>query len=152
MKIRQEDLVIDQERPFVNCKLERERFATILTDIVETYSDGFVLAINNEWGTGKTTFVKMWQQHLINNEFRTIYFNAWENDFDTNPLVSIVSELNSLTNKTNSKAFKSIIEKGAVLTRNIVPGLVKGVLTKYGADEILTTAIEDSAKGATEIL
>lgn len=43
--------------PFSNCKLDRQQFAKVLTSIVDTYADGFVLSINKKWGTGKTTFV-----------------------------------------------------------------------------------------------
>ena len=151
MKIKHQDLEIPQDNPFSNCKLDRKQYAMILTDIVNTYADGFVLAINNEWGTGKTTFVKMWQQHLNNENFQTIYFNAWENDFDSNPLVAIMSELKTLT-KNGDKAFKSVIEKGAVIAKNVLPALLKGVAQKYIDTEILTDAIENITKGAAEIL
>jgi ABC-type dipeptide/oligopeptide/nickel transport system ATPase subunit len=98
MKIKHQELEIPQDSPFQHCKLDRKKYALILTDIVNTYSDGFVLAINNEWGTGKTTFVKMWQQYLNIESFQTVYFNAWENDFDSNPLVPIMSELKTFLN------------------------------------------------------
>ncbi|MBK9250288.1 MAG: hypothetical protein IPM69_19805 [Ignavibacteria bacterium] len=71
MRIKHKDIDIPKETPFLNCKLGREKYAKVLTNIVDTYSDGFVLAINNEWGTGKTTFVKMWQQYLVLNNFKT---------------------------------------------------------------------------------
>ncbi|WP_278353191.1 P-loop NTPase fold protein, partial [Chryseobacterium gleum] len=131
MKIKHRELEIEQDHPFANCKLEKQQYAEVLTDIVELYSDGFVLAINNEWGTGKTTFVKMWQQHLKNKNFRTVYFNAWENDFDSNPLVAIMSELKPLINTKNKDAFNSVIKKGALITKNILPALLKAVAKKY---------------------
>jgi predicted KAP-like P-loop ATPase len=134
MKIKHQEIEIPQENPFANCKLEREPYARVLSDIVNTYADGFVLAINNEWGTGKTTFVKMWQQQLKNEGFQTIYFNAWENDFDSNPLVALMSELETLTNTNNKEVFKSVIEKGAVLVKNIAPALAKSLIKKYIVD------------------
>ncbi len=152
MKIKHHEIEIPVENPFNNCKLERGRYAEILTDIVEVYSDGFVLAINNDWGAGKTTFVKMWQQYLKNNEFNTIYFNAWENDFDCNPLIAIMSELKTLSNSKNKAVFKSVIEKGAVITKNVLPALLKAVAKKYIYTEELVEAIENTTKGATEIL
>jgi hypothetical protein len=154
MKIKHQEIEISKENPFANCKLGREPFAKILSDIVNTYADGFVLAINNEWGTGKTTFVKMWQQQLNSKGFQTIYFNAWENDFDSNPLVALMSELQTLTNSKNKKVFKSVIEKGAVLVKNIVPTLTKSLIKKYvvDLDEIAIDAIENSTKASTEIL
>ena len=154
MKIKHSELQIDEQNPFNSCKLDRKRYALTLTDIVKKYADGFVLAINNDWGTGKTTFVKMWQQHLRNNGFQTVYFNAWENDFDSNPLVAIMSELNTLTNSGNKKIFKSVVEKGAVLAKNVLPSLVKSLVKKYlvDIDDIVIETSENATKGTTEIL
>lgn len=154
MKIKHHEIEIPQENPFANCKLAREPYARVLSDIVNTYADGFVLAINNEWGTGKTTFVKMWQQQLKNEGFQTIYFNAWENDFDSNPLVALMSELETLTNANNKKVFKSVVEKGAVLVKNIAPALAKSLIKKYvvDIDDIAVDTIENATKASTEIL
>lgn len=154
MKIKHQELEIPIENPFNHCKLGREAYARILTDIINIYVDGFVLGINNEWGTGKTTFVKMWQQQLKNEGFQTIYFNAWENDFDNNPLVALMSELETLINAKNKKVFKSVLKKGAVLIKNIAPALAKSLIKKYVVDvnEITVEAIENITKASTEIL
>lgn len=154
MKIKHHEILPNSDRPFAECKLGREPYAKILTDIISTYADGFVLAINNEWGSGKTTFVKMWQQHLDKNEFQTIYFNAWENDFDNNPLVALMSELETLSNEKNEQVFKSVVEKGAVLVKNIAPALAKSLIKKYvvDLDDISLDAIENTTKASTEIL
>jgi hypothetical protein len=154
MKIKHKEIEIPESDPFANCKLAREPYANVLTNIVEMYADGFVLAINNEWGAGKTTFVKMWQQQLKNKGFQTIYFNAWENDFDNNPLVAIMSELQALTDQKTKKVFKSVVEKGAVLVKNIVPTLAKSLMKKYVVDigDPTLDSIENAAKASTEIL
>lgn len=151
MKIKHQELEIQKDTPFANCKLERQKYAEVLTEIVELYSDGFVLAINNEWGTGKTTFVKMWKQYLENNDFKTVYFNAWENDFDSNPLVAIMSELKSLINSKNKEVFKSVISKGAVLAQNVLPAVIKAVAKKYIDVDEVSDAMENVTKGATQI-
>lgn len=59
MEIKHNDILITENNPFDNCQLERKRYADILTSIITHYRDGFVLALNGEWGTGKTTFVRM---------------------------------------------------------------------------------------------
>ncbi|WP_222166926.1 KAP family P-loop NTPase fold protein [Edaphocola aurantiacus] len=151
MKIKHQTPDIPKDNPFQNCKLKREQYAIVLTDIVKVYSDGFVLAVNNEWGAGKTTFVKMWQQSLINEEFDTLYFNAWENDFDSNPLVAIMSELNKLTNKDNKAIFKNVLEKGAILAKNVLPAALKAFLKRYMDTDEMLDALENTTKGATEI-
>lgn len=144
MKIKHLELVIPEDNPFANCKLGREKYATVLTDIVNTFPDGFVLAVNNEWGTGKTTFIKMWEQHLKNQGFQTIYFNAWENDFDGNPLVALMAELKTLTksNSKRNKLFKSVVEKGAVLAKNALPAVAKGLVKRYVDTEALLDGVE----------
>jgi hypothetical protein len=152
MKIKHDDILIDENNPFANCKLRREKYAGVLTNIVATYAEGFVLAINNEWGTGKTTFGKMWQQHLKNNQFLTLYFNAWENDFDNNPLVALMAELNTLTKNETEQIFKSLIKKGAVLTKNVLPAIAKAIASKYIDTQMIQEAIENTTKAATEIL
>lgn len=151
-KIKHEDIVIEEQEPFKNCVLGRKQYADVLTSIINSYSTGFVLAINNEWGAGKTTFVKMWQQQLKNDGFQTLYFNAWENDFDTNPLVALMSELKTLVGNGNEK-FRSLTTKGALLVNKVLPNAIKFLVSKYvgeeagefivGSTEAVTALMED---------
>jgi len=91
------EVEIDDNNPFEGDRLGRAQYANALTSIVKAYSEtGCVLAINGEWGTGKTTFVKMWLSHLRQNNYRTIYFNAWETDYVSDPLVALVGELKGI--------------------------------------------------------
>jgi len=154
MRIKHNEIKIPHENPFANCKLAREPYAKVLTEIVNNYSDGFVMAINNEWGTGKTTFVKMWQQQLENEGFKTVYFNAWENDFDSNPLVALMAELDTLSNNKNIKAFKSVIEKGAILFKHIAPVFLKALINNNGfvIGDFATDAIEKATVASVDIL
>ncbi|MGV3599990.1 MAG: KAP family P-loop NTPase fold protein [Dyadobacter fermentans] len=151
MYIRHNDLVIPEENPFSVCKLERKKYADVLTELVGGFGTGFVLAINSEWGTGKTTFVKMWRQDLQNAGFDTLYFNAWENDFESNPLVAIMSELKSLA-KDKKVKFKSLIQKGAVLTKNLAPAVIKALASRYIDQQTLVDGLENASKAAAEIL
>ena len=61
MKLRPSFPEIPADNPFANCKLEREPFAKILTSVIDCAEGGFTMALNGSWGTGKTTFVRMWQ-------------------------------------------------------------------------------------------
>lgn len=78
-------------------KFQRKQFADRLTTVISTfhpfYDEAFVLSLNARFGSGKTTFLKMWQSQLIDNDFSVIYINAWETDFDDEPLVPIISAL-----------------------------------------------------------
>lgn len=141
------------EDPFHCCKLGRKKYATILTNLVTNYSDGFVLAINNKWGTGKTTFVKMWQQHIeLGEQASTIYFNAWENDFEDNPLTALMGELKVWSGAGKSEEpYKSLLQHAAALSKEIAPAIVKAVAEKYIDTQVLTDVLEAATKGASDI-
>lgn len=151
MSLKHADLVIDDNDPFANCKLDRKKYADILTQIIDTCKDGFVLALNNKWGTGKTTFVKMWERQLINEGYKTVYFNAWENDFEDNALTALMGELNKLSDDSNKQQFKEVLQKGAIIAKNVLPGLIKAVVAKYIDIDELKDYASDATKGLTEI-
>jgi hypothetical protein len=86
---------IDLKNPFLNDKLKRAYIADNLTQLVKNITNPFVLSINSPWGTGKTTFVRMWNQKLVNENIPTIYFNAWESDYSEDPIFTFISEINT---------------------------------------------------------
>ena len=91
------EIEIDYNEPFKGDRLGRAQYAVTLANIVNAYSEtGCVLSVNGEWGTGKTTFIKMWQAYLMQQKYRTVYFNAWETDYIEDPLISLLGELKSI--------------------------------------------------------
>ncbi|QCX37337.1 hypothetical protein FF125_02370 [Aureibaculum algae] len=146
MNIKHPEIEIEEKNPFANCKLDREKYSKVLTNIILSYPNGFVLALNNKWGAGKTTFVKMWEQHLKNNEYQTLYFNAWGNDFENNPLTALMGELKTITTKRTEPEFKKTLKKAAILTKNIAPIIAKAIADKY----IDTEGIKEAIVGITE--
>ncbi|SFC98889.1 KAP family P-loop domain-containing protein [Flexibacter flexilis DSM 6793] len=151
MSIRIENLWDDNGNPFGKCKLEREPYAEVLTSLVENYPSGFVLAINNKWGTGKTTFVQMWKRYLKEKAFQTVYFNAWENDFEDNPLVAIIGELKASLGNEDSEGFEKLIDAAATFSKSIIPALLKGAIKNYIDTEVVVEAISQGSKGLIEI-
>jgi len=149
--IKHKEIDIIAGSPFANCKLDRQQYAKVLTSIVDIYADGFVLAINNKWGTGKTTFVKMWEQDLKDNKYQTVYFNAWENDFENNPLTALMGELKTLTKKSTEPKFKKVLNRAAILSKHIAPVVVKAIADKYINTEGIKDAIEKITEGVSDI-
>ncbi len=138
-------IAIDGSDPFSECKLDRKQYADVLTTIISSYSEGFVLAIDNKWGTGKTTFVKMWRQNLKNEGYKTLYFNAWENDFQEEVIIALLSELEEFKDEAEYK-FNSLLEKTATFLRKVAPAVVKGVASKAIGND----AVTDIAVAVTE--
>lgn len=86
---------LDPDKPFENDPLSLGPQARILTQLLESITEPFVLSIDAGWGRGKTTFVSRWAHMLQNEKFRCLYFNAWENDYSDDPLISFVGEISS---------------------------------------------------------
>lgn len=88
--------------PFLHDKLDRKQYAEPLTQLVENTPDPFVLAVDGGWGTGKTSFLRMWCRHLEDRGHRCLYFSAWKNDFAVDPLAALVAELTADLEKDSS--------------------------------------------------
>jgi len=147
MSIKSKEVLPVEGDAFKNCKLNREPYAEVLTRIVENYADGFVLAVDNEWGTGKTTFIKMWRQYLKDREFSTLYFNAWENDFENDVLVALISELEELKEAGKDEAkFKKVVDKAAPFVSKLLPSLVKSITAKYAGEGFVKDVVEGFAE------
>jgi len=88
---------------WVSDKLNRKSEADFLTNYLvnkyelckkNNYSENFVLNVNADWGFGKTYFLKNWADHLSTNNHPVVYFDAWENDFSSEPLPALISIIN----------------------------------------------------------
>lgn len=99
--------------------IERNQALIDFINILKTESAPVSISLNGEWGSGKTVFVKQLELLLcaLNNNLESdidinkiikedeqvksfdnlnmlpIYFNAWENDWCKNPLVSLIPEI-----------------------------------------------------------
>lgn len=164
MRIKPSKIEIVKESPFLNDLLERKESAEFLTELVASIEEPFVFCIDAPWGEGKTTFLLMWKQHLENQGFSTLYYNAWENDFSDDALVSLIGELDAgveelkLVKGTKTKA-KAHLQKmkriGAGLLKKAIPATVKlataGVIDiNEVTDETLANLSETFAKDQIE--
>lgn len=109
----------------------RARLGAGLTNLVSTISDPTVIAVDGQWGTGKTTFLKMWAGELRKLGFPVVYFDAFENDFAEDAFTAIASEIIALAealDQSDTPAAKRFFENaksvGKVLLRS---GLKIGV-------------------------
>jgi predicted KAP-like P-loop ATPase len=111
---------MDNVRFDTHDKLNRKNQAVQISRVLknsESYSrpgEGLVVALNSSWGTGKTMFLKMWENEILNSiqkdgeeEFplkadntNTLYYNAWEHDDYDNAFIPIAAHLNKVFKKT----------------------------------------------------
>ena len=141
LKSRSQEIEVPEATPFANDKLDRFGLCNILTDVVSFYGQsGCVMGLDGEWGSGKTTFVRMWRQHLENNGYKTLYFNAWASDYTEDPLMALVSELSGLSPEDDT------VNKIATGAARIGLSVFKGILKKaIGVDcDAIHNAIDET--------
>ena len=131
MKIRPADIEIPKCNPFKHDLLDRKGTILTLTNLLQNLESPYTMSIDASWGNGKTTFLNMWKQHLRNEGFPVVSFNAWETDFTGSPLVALTSELIEELKRLDDnddlgiKALETKIPKilKIALTK-VVPGLI----------------------------
>ena len=114
IRIQPTDIEVPADNPFQNDLLNRKDAADVLTRIIGNAAGPCVLAIDAEWGAGKTTFLNMWSRYLQNQGFPVVAFNAWETDFAGNPMVALVTELAAALGEEDSRSLKATANEIAI--------------------------------------
>lgn len=159
--IKCQPIEIDETNPFKNDALNRKENIEILSSFILSFEQPIVLCIDAPWGQGKTTFLKMWKQDLTNQNIPTIYFNAWENDFTDDALVSLIGEIGSsietLSNKENNNiqvAFDKVKKYGAIIAKKSIPAAIKiasaGIIDDKDISSAISSVGESIAKEQIE--
>lgn len=159
LQLKTEEIKISPDNPFENDKLNRSDCANSLTNIISNTRMPLVLSLNGGWGTGKTTFLKMWQQEIQNKGFTTLYFNAWEDDFCDNAFVALIGQLSkNLKGKCSEEIINSIKECAVPLIRNTVFNAVRTVsggildLKEENLKSISEKAIDEYTEAGKQLL
>ena len=152
LNLKLKPIEINPENPFQFDLLDRKEEIENLTSLALNVNSPAVIAIDSRWGTGKTTFIKMWEQFLISESISVLYFNAWETDFSDDPLVSFLGEMNEglkgliETSDTANKAWERTKSVGKQIARRGIPALIKiGTGGILDADKIIEDEISKAA-------
>ena len=152
MKYRLSELEVPPENPFQNDALERKPVVEFLASLIAKLEGPFVLALDSPWGTGKTTIVKMLKAKLAQEQFQCVYFNAWQVDYVTDPLVALVSAIDDihLLDSAAESVFRGHLETAkkitsAVAKRAVVAGVKAATLGILDIEEELKKMAADTA-------
>lgn len=129
MRIQPREIDVPEDDPFKYDLLGRKETVEVLTHVVNSIEGPCVLSLDAVWGTGKTTFLKIWAQYLRNEGFPVVEFNAWETDFSEEPFVALSTELTEglkgCTDKSLEKKIDDMKEKAKEVARSLFPGLIR---------------------------
>ncbi|MFL9495805.1 P-loop NTPase fold protein, partial [Acinetobacter baumannii] len=83
----------DIQEPFENDLWNRTNLADQLENYISRIKVGATVAIDAEWGAGKSWFVKHWKARLEQKKFKVIYLNAFTQDYIEDPFLTIAMEI-----------------------------------------------------------
>lgn len=127
---------------------KRKDFGERLANLIENIDESVVLALDAQWGEGKSTFIKMWKGYIAHhreNKIKTIYFDAFANDYQKDPFLALASEIYELLkdeSKEKKKRFKVEAGKAA---KSLIRGAIK-IGIRAGTGGILDGSFVDSAE------
>lgn len=159
MRLTVPELKINDEEGFSKDKdlFNRKQFGDRLYNLIVNSDENLVLALDAQWGEGKSTFIKMWSgenKYKQEPPLETIYFDAFENDYQKEPFLALASEIYELLeDKAESKkvefkkraaqVFKTF-SRGMIKTgiRLGTAGLIDGTILNQAENDISTLVSE----------
>lgn len=152
MKFRLEEIEVSDDEPFRNDALKRQPVVEFIRDLIKQLEGPFVLALDSPWGTGKTTVVRMLRALLKKEDFTSVYFNAWKEDYVSDPLIPMVAAIDDIpVNETEAgKRFsnrmatvKSVASK--VAKRGIVAAVKLATMNTLDLEEVAEDVLSEAA-------
>jgi len=148
LKLVFDDLDIDVGKEgFEQDSLNRQEFGQQLSNLVEAVDGSMVMALDGEWGTGKSTFLKMWcgaHKRDFGGTASAVYFDAFEHEFLDDPLTSLVAKLDrSIEDETKLAKIKNAAGKIAKPVMKLGLSLASAGITEAGG------ALVDAATATT---
>ena len=134
IRIQPREIDVPEDDPFKNDLLGRKEPAEILTHLVGSIEGPCVLAIDAAWGAGKTTFLRIWSQHLRKQGFPVVEFNAWETDHSGDPFVALSGELTEGLQEYKDEPLAPKIAKTKEIATEILRQSIPNVIRATAAD------------------
>lgn len=132
---------------------KRKDFGERLANLVENSGGNPVIALDSGWGEGKSTFIKMWRGYLENHResaIKSIYFDAFENDYQKDPFLTLASEIYQLIAVEDKKEeFKN---KAAKAAKSLMRGALKATVRVGTAGIVDGSAVDAAEKELSNLI
>lgn len=127
--------------------LNRRQTGEALSNLLNRIEEPLVVALNSQWGSGKTWFLQRWvgEHDKANENSIVVYFDAFAHDYVSDPLPALVSELVGRTG--DKELFKAIKE---VAFKFVQAGVRLGAAVATSGMSEAGGAIANSVTGEAE--
>lgn len=122
IKLQPPPVEVSADNPFDKDLMGRKDFGEALAASLAAMEGACVIAVNGRWGTGKTTFVNMFTQHLRNKKFTVVGINAWETDYADAPLAALSCAVEREIEEEGRSDFNAAAKR---LLRAVAPPLIR---------------------------
>jgi predicted KAP-like P-loop ATPase len=126
--------------------LDLDRYCDTVVNLIKSSEPRFSIGIYGEWGTGKTTMMRIIERKLeIEKEVVTVWFNAWryerEDQFALIALMKTIAY--AIGDLSDYQEVKKVLLRGlGIIGKDILRNVaLKYVMTEKGIDELETNLI-----------
>ncbi|MCJ2131594.1 P-loop NTPase fold protein [Methylobacterium sp. E-045] len=128
-----------------------------LTNLVTSVDQPLVIALDAQWGSGKSTFLKMWAGELRKQEIGVVLFDAFENDYLEDAFTAIAGQIVSLA-KDKNKAQEGRVQRfaqraydaGKIVARSgLKVGIKAATVGALGAEDFKDIAKELASEASS---
>lgn len=149
MRLKHIEPSVEPGNPFKNCSTGREGIGEALTSIVHSIDLGGTIALTGDWGSGKTTFLRMWKQSLENKHYPVVLLNAWETEWAEDPLIAVIACIRrSCGQKEALDNLLCIAKEFVQQPRQMIRSIVKASIDNHIGD--VSQSIEEQTGQAFE--
>ena len=150
MKITVPAIQIDDAEGFSPTKdiFSRKDFGERLANLIVRTDDELVIALDAEWGEGKSTFVQMWKGYVgyqREQKIRTIYFDAFANDYQKDPFIALAAEVYELLKDDKEEKKKEFLAKAGAAAKSMARGAIK-IAVRVGTGGLLDGSVVDGVE------
>lgn len=129
MKIEKEDI------------FDRKQIRDYIFQLIEHKEEIFeeeqslIISIDSPWGTGKTTFLEMWEKELKEKQdIKLLSYNAWVDDDFDNPLLSIAIKIHENIESTNidvEKIKSSLLSSVSIIAKSAATNFLASKVVNF---------------------
>lgn len=159
MKFRLAEIEVSEDDPFKHDSLQRKDVVEFVSNLIKQLEGPFVLALDSPWGTGKTTVVNMLRAVLKKDSYTTVYFNAWKEDYVSDPLIPMVAAIDDIkiaqdgadgVFQQRMATVKKVVS--TVAKRGLVAGIKVGTMGVLDLDKVQEDVLSNESGKAAEDL
>ena len=133
--------VVDQPAKANEDRLNMKAYADALTDFISNAQSPLTIALQGEWGSGKTSLMNALKTSLVDRgdaPYLGVWINTWQYALMSNPEEAILKILTGIVGQVSTKADTSEEERATLFRKvaRVGGGVLSDVFKKYSGIDV----------------